>query len=260
MQLGYINQVDAATRQLQLVPVFNDQRFSHSWVIGKTGVGKSTALVRWAIDDIAAGDGVAFFDPHGDTAEELLRRMPRHRLEDVVYFNPAEVASYRLIGYENRIMAAKDFDNDKKDAGEIGAGHTVTALYEIVPGSAESGGNLGRELKYQRKTGRELTKAAASGELFTLYLRYKDPDSEESTKLKFVQKDSDKRFGQASDDFRFASAVAAFGMLLRGSQYAGDLNWSAAEEFAAGSLGEDPGGYRNEFLELIHRAGELRSR
>ena len=92
MQLGYINKVDAATRQLQHVPVFNDQRFSHSWVIGKTGVGKSTALVRWAIDDILAGDGLAFFDPHGDTAEELLRRMPPERLEDVVYFNPAEFA------------------------------------------------------------------------------------------------------------------------------------------------------------------------
>ena len=175
-------------------------------------------------------------------------------------FNPAEVESYRLIGYENRIMAAKDFANDKKDAGEIGAGHTVTALYEIVLGGADSGGELGRELKYQRKTGRELTEAATSGELLTLKLRYKEPDGKKSKLLEFVQKDSDKKFGQASADFRFASSVAAFGMLLRGSQYAGDLSWSAAEEFAAGSLGEDPGGYRNEFLELIHRAGELRQR
>ena len=176
-----------------------------------------------------------------------------------IEFNPAEVKSYRLIGYENRIMAAKDFANDKKDAGEIGAGHSVTALYEIVPGDGKSGGELGRELKYQRKTGRELTEAAASGELFTLHLRYKEPDGKKSKLLEFVQKDSDKPFGQASADFRFASSVAAFGMLLRGSQYAGDLNWSAVEEYAAGCLGEDPGGYRNEFLELIHRAGELRS-
>ena len=213
------------------------------------------------------GNGIyAYVDGRREARRVLVEQMAGSLVtiaKDVkvqIEFNPAEVASYRLIGYENRIMAAKDFDNDKKDAGEIGAGHTVTALYEIVPGSADSGGNLGRELKYQRKTGSKLTKAAASGELFTLYLRYKEPEGEESTKLKFVQKDSDKRFGQASADFRFASSVAAFGMLLRGSQYAGDLSWSAAEEFAAGSLGEDPGGYRNEFLELIHRAGELRSR
>ena len=177
-----------------------------------------------------------------------------------IEFNPAEVAGYRLIGYENRIMAAADFANDKKDAGEIGAGHTVTALYEIVPGGTDAGGELGRELKYQRKTGRELTEAAASGELFTLALRYKEPEGEKSKLLEFVQKDSDKDFGQSSADFRFAASVAAFGMLLRGSEHAGDLDWSAAEELAAGSLGDDPGGYRNEFLELIHRAGELRSR
>ncbi len=175
-------------------------------------------------------------------------------------FNPAEVKSYRLIGYENRLMPPKDFDDDSKDAGEIGAGHTVTALYEIVPGNSESGGQLGRELRYQRKTGTELTEAAASGELFILYLRYKEPEGEKSTELTFFQKDSDKRFGKASADFRFAASVAGFGMLLRGSQYAGDLDWSTAEELASGSLGDDPGGYRNEFLELLDRARQLRSR
>ena len=213
------------------------------------------------------GNGIyAYVDGRREARRVLVEQMAGSLVtiaKDVkiqIEFNPAEVKSYRLIGYENRIMAAEDFANDKKDAGEIGAGHTVTALYEIVPGGSDSGGELGRELKYQRKTGRELTEAATSGELLTLKLRYKEPEGKESKLLELVQKDSDKRFGQASADFRFASSVAAFGMLLRGSQHAGDLTWSAAEEFAAGSLGEDPGGYRNEFLELIHRAGELRSR
>jgi hypothetical protein len=92
MQLGLINKLDHETKQYQLVPVLNDRRFSHSWVIGKTGVGKSTSLVRWAIDDILAGHGVAFFDPHGDAADEILRHIPPSRREDVIYFNPFELA------------------------------------------------------------------------------------------------------------------------------------------------------------------------
>jgi len=92
MQLGLIKTVDAHSRQFIQVPVLNDQRFSHTWVIGKTGVGKSTALVRWAVDDILSGGGVAFFDPHGDAADDILARVPRSRREDVVYFNPAEAA------------------------------------------------------------------------------------------------------------------------------------------------------------------------
>ena len=92
MQLGLIKTYDAKAKRFRLVPVENDRRFSHTWVIGKTGVGKSTALLRWAIDDILAGEGVAFFDPHGDAAEEILSRIPRRRREDVVFFNPAELA------------------------------------------------------------------------------------------------------------------------------------------------------------------------
>ena len=212
------------------------------------------------------GNGIyAYIDGRREARRVLVEQMAGSLVtiaKDVklqIEFNPAEVARYRLIGYENRIMAAEDFANDKKDAGEIGAGHTVTALYEIVPGGTDSGGALGRELKYQRKTGRELTEAAASGELLTLKLRYKEPEGKKSKLLELVQEGSDKPFGQASADFRFAAGVAAFGMLLRGSQHAGDINWSAVEELAAGSLGEDPGGYRNEFLELIHRAGELKA-
>ena len=181
-----------------------------------------------------------------------------------IEFNPAEVAAYRLIGYENRVMAAKDFANDKKDAGEIGAGHTVTALYEIVPAGGEVADVIAtdRHLKYQRRTNKkaELTKAARSGEIFTLALRYKLPEEETSRLLEYIAKDAGHRFGQASADFRFASAVAAFGMLVRGSQYAGDLTFSAVEEFAAGATGNDPGGYRSEFVDLVRRARQLRPR
>jgi hypothetical protein len=92
MQLGLFKTLDHETKQYQLVPVLNDRRFSHTWVLGKTGVGKSTALVRWAIDDILAGHGIAFFDPHGDAAEEILKPIPPSRREDVIYFNPFELA------------------------------------------------------------------------------------------------------------------------------------------------------------------------
>jgi len=92
MQLGLLRTLDADTRQYEYVPVINDRRFSHTWVIGKTGVGKSTALVRWALDDILAGDGVAFFDPHGDAAQDIMKHIPPKRRGDVVYFNPFEYA------------------------------------------------------------------------------------------------------------------------------------------------------------------------
>ncbi|GAF67614.1 unnamed protein product, partial [marine sediment metagenome] len=92
MQLGLVRRFDAKAKQFIDTPVDNDRRFSHTWVIGKTGVGKSTALIRWAVDDILAGDGIAFFDPHGDAAEEIMRHVPKHRRNDVVYFNPYEMA------------------------------------------------------------------------------------------------------------------------------------------------------------------------
>lgn len=92
MQLGLKRRFDARTKEYIDTPIYNDRRFSHTWVIGKTGVGKSTALIRWAVDDILAGDGVAFFDPHGDAAEAIIRHVPRHRRADVVYFNPYELA------------------------------------------------------------------------------------------------------------------------------------------------------------------------
>ncbi len=178
-----------------------------------------------------------------------------------IEFNPAEVDRYRLIGYENRIMAARDFGDDKKDAGEIGAGHTVTALYEIVPAGGERAATDAQpELKYQRRPKPPLTRQAASGELLSLRLRYKLPEAQQSKLLEFVARDSDKRFGEASADFRFASAVASFGMVLRGSSHSGGATFEAVEEFAAGAVGDDPQGYRTELVDLVRRARQLRPR
>ena len=184
-----------------------------------------------------------------------------------IEFNPAEVESYRLVGYENRVMAARDFHDDKKDAGEIGAGHTVTALYELVPARANKADEAADakpaarpagKLKYQQGPAVRLTEAAGSGELLTLSLRYKQPEAQESKLLEFAAKDSDKRIGEASKDFQFASSVAAFGMILRNSQHRGQATLSAVEEIAASAVGDDPGGYRAEFVDLVRRAKQLR--
>ncbi|MBE2181478.1 MAG: VWA domain-containing protein [Chthoniobacterales bacterium] len=173
-----------------------------------------------------------------------------------VEFNPARVAGYRLIGYENRLLAKEDFNDDKKDAGEIGEGHTVTALYEIIPaGQAVPGQPSVDPLKYRKPEG---AVSASSDELLTVKLRYKAPDGDKSELLEvpFGAKEIPD-FGKASDDFRFASAVAAFGMKLRNSPEQGDISWDDIQKIARGSLGEDAGSYRAEFLTLIERAKAL---
>jgi len=179
-----------------------------------------------------------------------------------VEFNPAEVQAYRLIGYENRLMTAAEFDDDRKDAGEIGAGHSVTALYEIVPAAPTPLAAL-ESLKYQQPAtpavpAEQLTDAAKSGELLTLSLRYKLPEADESTLLEVPLLNVHKRFSEASMDFRFATAVASFGMLLRDSQHRGDTSFAAVEEIAAAAIGADKQGYRTEFLDLVRRAAALK--
>jgi Ca-activated chloride channel homolog len=175
-----------------------------------------------------------------------------------IEFNPAQVAAWRLIGYENRILAAEDFNDDKKDAGEIGAGHTVTALYELIPAGAESEAPTAPvdELKYQRRP--QPTEEAKSGELLTLKLRYKEPDGDTSKLLAYAIQDDGKRFTDAGKDFRFAAAVASFGMLLRDSKHKGNATLDAVLEIASEAADPDPSGYRREFLELVRRAKELR--
>ncbi len=179
-----------------------------------------------------------------------------------VEFNPALVGAYRLLGYENRMLAARDFNDDKKDAGEIGAGHSVTALYEVVPPSAaaEVGTPTVDDLKYQQKGA--LSAAADSDELLTVKLRYKPAErtvgkEDTSTKVSFTIKKSDLAFDDASADFQFAAAVAGFGMLLRNSEHKGQTNFDWVEETALGASQGDKSGYRREFVEMVRQAKRL---
>ncbi|TWU13732.1 von Willebrand factor [Symmachiella macrocystis] len=174
-----------------------------------------------------------------------------------VDFNPARVAGYRLIGYENRMLQAEDFQDDAKDAGEIGAGHTVTALYEIVPVGSETPLPQVDPSQYQETT--SPAAVANEFEVLTLRLRYKDPDGSDSRELRFTLQHSDKSFAEASPDFQFATAIAAFGMLLRDSEHRGTATLDAVLEIARANLTWDPHGYRAEFVELVERARSLKA-
>ena len=168
-----------------------------------------------------------------------------------VEFNPAEVASYRLLGYENRALAARDFDDDKKDAGEIGAGHSVTALYEVVPAGSEERHSGTPALRYQQD--KELSSAASSGELMTLKLRYKQPDGDTSRLISQQVFDEGQGLSDASDDFRFAAAVAAFGMQLRGSDHIAGYGIDKARALAASAVDGEGADKRAELLRLMDR-------
>ena len=176
-----------------------------------------------------------------------------------IEFNPVTVGAYRLIGYENRMLAAADFNNDAKDAGEMGAGHTVTALYEVVPAGTSTQAGVD-PLRYQKSPPAEATDAAKSGELMTLKVRYKLPTGTESTKFEMSGKDTETKFDDASEDLRFSSAVASFGMLLRGSPTAAGTSYDAVLELAQSAVGEDRGGHRAEFLDLVLKAKTLSGR
>ena len=178
-----------------------------------------------------------------------------------VEFNPARVASYRLIGYENRLLKSEDFNNDAVDAGEIGAGHTVTALYEVVPVGAEEkaavGGAAVDPLKYQAVSGQRSAISSASRELLTLKVRYKQPAGDVSRKLEFPLVDGGGRFAAASGDFKLAAAVAEFGMILRDSPHKGAGTLDDVIAWADAGTEGDAGGYRGEFTELVRQAGAL---
>ena len=170
-----------------------------------------------------------------------------------VEFNPAKVAAYRLIGYENRALRTEDFADDRKDAGELGAGHTVTALYEIVPvgtSFAGTGGDLD-DLKYQRV---QLRPDASNGdEWLTVQLRYKEPDGATSRLLTHPVR-ARRPAAEPAGDFRFAAAVAAFGMVLRDSEYRGTATLDQVLQLARGSEGRDLEGERAEFVRLVESA------
>jgi len=173
-----------------------------------------------------------------------------------VEFNPAKVAGYRLIGYENRLLADRDFTDDKKDAGEIGAGHSVTALYEIVP-AGEKVENDDIELKYSKI---ESSNTEFNDEMMTVKLRYKKPDANESKLLTMGVLDKNNTINAASENLRFASAVAEFGLLLRDSRYKGTASFAHINNLAGNSIGEDLQSYRGEFLSLVEKARRLKNR
>ncbi len=168
-----------------------------------------------------------------------------------VEFNPVAVRSYRLIGYENRMLNDKDFTDDTKDAGEIGAGHSVTALYEIELADAATGQT---SLKYQSATPTE--HARNSGELVTLKLRYKQPDGDASREIVQVVT-NDQLTNKPSDNFRFSAAVASYGMLLRNSAHKANATYANVLTWAEDSKGADLQGYRSEFINMVEQTQEL---
>ena len=167
-----------------------------------------------------------------------------------VEFNPQKVAAYRLIGYENRLLNDADFANDAKDAGDMGAGHTVTALYEVVPVGAPADTLIPttNDLRYQ---GRPAEARPTSTELLYVKLRYKEPEGATSKLMTRAVPDD---VTSANPDFAFASAVAEFGMLLRDSKYKGAATFSSVSELARRGAGNDPDGLRQEFLALVRKA------
>ena len=203
----------------------------------------------------------AYIDSYAEARKVLVEQMAGTLVtiaKDVkiqVEFNPAQVQAYRLIGYENRALATQDFRNDQKDSGEIGAGHTVTALYEVVPQGIEFVTPDIHESKYQKPS--KPTHAALVDELMNVRVRYLPPAGGAATELEFAIRDTDQRFERASKDFQFASAVAAFGMQLRNSGHKGVTTWDAIQEWASPAASNDAEGYRQEFLSLVGMAKRL---
>ncbi len=174
-----------------------------------------------------------------------------------VEFNPANIAGYRLIGYENRMLNKEDFNDDKKDAGELGSGHTVTALYEIIPAGYNSKYlKETDELKYQLKPAKE-NATFETGEMLTVKFRYKEPTDEKSKLIVNTVKGIAIPFNKTSGNFRFASAVASFGMLLRESEFKGTSNYKDVVKYCNNALQFDEEGYRKEFISLVIEAGKL---
>jgi Ca-activated chloride channel homolog len=172
-----------------------------------------------------------------------------------VEFNPTQVESYRLVGYENRKLKNEDFANDKIDAGELGAGHTVTALYEIVPTKeGMTGAAKEQALKYQTSVP---SNAAASKEVVTVKLRYKEPDGSVSKLLEKVLLDDGRNIAQTSEDFRWAVAVAEYALILRQSEYKGMASYEQVLSLARSAMGPDKEGLRKEFIDLVTKAASL---
>lgn len=175
-----------------------------------------------------------------------------------VEFNPATVQGYRLIGYENRMLANEDFNDDKKDAGEMGSGHSVTALYEIIPVGVKSDFLKKTDsLKYQDNYN-EFSKATQTDELMTIKFRYKKPAENSSRLLEIAVKDQQLSINHVSNNFRFAAAVAEFGMLLRNSEFKSTASFENVLVLARKSKGDDEEGYRSEFIQLVENVQAMK--
>lgn len=171
-------------------------------------------------------------------------------------FNPVKVKAYRLIGYENRVLKNEDFNNDQKDAGDLGSGHTVTALYELTPSDSQTAVPEVDKLKYQDSIVKP--ESFKTDELMTVKLRYKEPTQDTSKLITNVLADKTLEFSKASENLRFASSVAGFGMMLRDSEYKGDLDYDKVLKMAKDSKGQDLEGYRSEFISLVEKAINLK--
>jgi Ca-activated chloride channel homolog len=251
------------TSQGELTRLIEDKRKSGVFL---TVLGFGTGNTKDSTMEMLADKGngnYAYIDTLHEAKKVLVREAGSTLVtiaKDVklqVEMNPLKVQSYKLIGYENRLLAKEDFNDDKKDAGEIGAGHTVTALYEIVPvGALAPNQSKVDPLKYQGKAAPSA--AAVSGELMTVNVRYKPPQGEVSTKLSVIVKDDAKPIQQASDDYRFGVAVANVALLLRGSSDVKQSTLDSARQLAAGAVGRDAHGDRREFLAMLDEAKRLR--
>jgi len=173
-------------------------------------------------------------------------------------FNPALVAGYRLIGYENRMLNKEDFNDDKKDAGELGSGHAVTALYEIIPAGVKSPFLKNVDpLKY--RDDKKKKTPSFNNEIVTIKFRYKAPDGNDSKLIVHPVNNQSLAFKDVSDNFRFAASVAGFAMLLRNSEYKENATYNTVLQMAGRSLGKDEEGYRKEFISLVKKAEELKN-
>lgn len=210
-----------------------------------------------------AGNGNYFYIDNFQEAEKVFVKEMRANMftiaKDVkiqIEFNPTQVKAYRLIGYENRMLKKEDFNDDKKDAGELGAGHTVTALYEIIPASSnEKIEGKTDELKYQNTEIKDY--AGSTDEILTLKFRYKPIHSDKSILIQETVKYDNRKIRNTSDNFRFSAAVAEFGMLLRDSKFKGNADYNLSYNLARESSGKDTNGYRKEFMNLIKTAERL---
>jgi Ca-activated chloride channel homolog len=247
------------TSQDELVRLIEEQRASGVFlsVLG-VGTGNLKDSTMEKLADKGNGN-YAYLDSLHEARKVLLREAGATLItiaKDVkiqVEFNPKAVTGYRLIGYENRMLRHEDFNDDKKDAGEIGAGHSVTALYEIVPVGVEMEGGNVDPLKYQTPSTTAASHAPAD-ELLTIKLRYKAPDGDES---RLISTTIASKPQAMTAHLGFASAVAEVGMLLRSSKSAGSASFESAAARARKFRQDDPDGYRAEFVRLAELAAGL---